>query len=42
MPNTPVFETILTRIKKSDFCIFDDRETETRPNVFIELLNLAK
>ena len=37
MPNTPVFETILTRIKKSDFCIFDDRETETRPNVFIEL-----
>ena len=37
MPNTPVFETILRRIKKSNFCIFDDRETEIRPNVFIEL-----
>lgn len=37
MPNTPIFQTILTRIKKSNFCIFDDRETEVRPNVFIEL-----
>jgi hypothetical protein len=37
MPNGPLFETILERIRASDFCIFDDRETEVRPNVFIEL-----
>lgn len=37
MPNGPVFDTILERIKSSGFCIFDDRETEVRPNVFIEL-----
>ena len=37
MPNGAVFETILRRIARSGFCIFDDRETETRPNVFIEL-----
>lgn len=37
MPNEPVFETILRRIRASHFCIFDDRETEVRPNVFIEL-----
>lgn len=32
-----MFKTILDRIKTCDFCIFDDRETEVRPNVFIEL-----
>lgn len=37
MPNGPVFQTILERIKTSEFCVFDDRETEVRPNVFIEL-----
>jgi predicted nucleotide-binding protein len=37
MPNGPVFETILQRIRGADFCIFDDRETEVRPNVLIEL-----
>jgi len=37
MPNGPVFETILERIRAADFCIFDDRETEVRPNVLIEL-----
>lgn len=36
-PNEPIFDTILGRIQRSDFCIFDDRETETRPNVLIEL-----
>jgi hypothetical protein len=37
MPNGPVFETILGRIRAADFSIFDDRETEVRPNVLIEL-----
>ena len=37
MPNGPVFETILKRIRAADFAIFDDRETEVRPNVLIEL-----
>ena len=37
MPNGPVFETILGRIREADFSIFDDRETEVRPNVLIEL-----
>jgi hypothetical protein len=37
MPNGQIFQTIVRRIRESDFCIFDDRETETRPNVFIEL-----
>jgi hypothetical protein len=37
MPNGPVFETILKRIRAADFSIFDDRETEVRPNVLIEL-----
>ena len=37
MPNGAIFDTILDRIKRSDFCVFDDRETETRPNVLIEL-----
>jgi hypothetical protein len=37
MPNGPVFETILQRIRTADLSIFDDRETEIRPNVLIEL-----
>ena len=37
MPNGPVFDTILGRIRTADFSIFDDRETEVRPNVLIEL-----
>jgi hypothetical protein len=37
MPNGPVFETILERIRAADFSIFDDREAEVRPNVLIEL-----
>jgi hypothetical protein len=37
MPNGPVFETILERIRAADFSIFDDRDTEVRPNVLIEL-----
>ncbi len=37
MPNGPVFATILERIRNTDFSIFDDRETEVRPNVLIEL-----
>jgi predicted nucleotide-binding protein len=37
MPNGSIFETIVRRIGQSDFCIFDDRETEVRPNVLIEL-----
>ena len=37
MPNGPVFETILKRIRAADFSIFDDCETEVRPNVLIEL-----
>jgi len=37
MPNGPVFENILERIRAADFSIFDDRETEVRPNVLIEL-----
>jgi hypothetical protein len=37
LPNGDLFRVILSRIRASAFCIFDDRETETRPNVFIEL-----
>jgi nucleoside 2-deoxyribosyltransferase len=37
MPNGSIFETIVQRIRQSDFCVFDDRETEVRPNVSIEL-----
>lgn len=37
MPNGPVFQTILERMRSSELCVFDDRETEVRPNVFIEL-----
>ena len=37
MPNGSVFENIVERIRQSDFCVFDDRETEVRPNVLIEL-----
>ena len=37
MPNGPVFQTILERIRAADFSIFDDCETEVRPNVLIEL-----
>jgi hypothetical protein len=37
MPNGSIFETIVQRIRESDFCVFDDRETEVRPNVLIEL-----
>ncbi len=37
MPNGAVFETIVQRIRQSDFCVFDDRETEVRPNVLVEL-----
>ena len=36
-PNGPIFQTILERIRKCDFAIFDDRETETRPNTLIEI-----
>lgn len=36
-PNGPVFGVILDRIRKSDFSVFDDRETETRPNTLIEI-----
>jgi hypothetical protein len=36
-PNGPIFQTILDRIRKCDFAIFDDRETETRPNTLIEI-----
>lgn len=31
MPNGSIFETIVRRTGQSDFCIFDDRETEMRP-----------
>lgn len=37
MPNGSIFETIVRRTGQSDFCIFDDRETEMRPKVLIEL-----
>lgn len=36
-PNGSVFGIILDRIRKSDFSVFDDRETETRPNTLIEI-----
>jgi hypothetical protein len=36
-PNGPVFQTILDRIRRCDFAVFDDRETETRPNTLIEI-----
>jgi hypothetical protein len=36
-PNGPVFQTIVDRIRKCDFAVFDDRETETRPNTLIEI-----
>ena len=34
-PNGSVFGIILDRIRKSDFSVFDDRETEARPNTQI-------
>jgi hypothetical protein len=37
MPKGPVFETILERIRTADFSIFDDRDTEIRLNILIEL-----
>ncbi len=37
MRNAQIFDTILRHIKHADFCIFDDRETEVQPNVFIEM-----
>ncbi|MGA2591757.1 MAG: hypothetical protein ABSH32_17735 [Bryobacteraceae bacterium] len=37
MPNGQIFDSILRSIRSANFCIFDDRETETRPNVYIEL-----
>lgn len=36
-PNGPIFQTIIDRIRTCDFAIFDDRETETRPNTLIEI-----
>ena len=36
-PNGPVFQVILDRLRKCDFAVFDDRETETRPNTLIEI-----
>jgi hypothetical protein len=30
------FDDILKKIKSSDFCIFDNRETRDKPNVYIE------
>jgi hypothetical protein len=36
-PNGPIFQTILDRIRRCDFAVFDDRETETRPNTLIEI-----
>ena len=36
-PNGSVFDIILERIQKCDFAVFDDRETETRPNTLIEI-----
>lgn len=36
-PNGSVFGIILDRIRKSDFSVFDDRETEARPNTLIEI-----
>jgi len=35
--NGPIFQTILERIRRCDFAVFDDRETETRPNTLIEI-----
>jgi hypothetical protein len=37
MPNGSVFDTIVQRIRQCDFCVSDDRESEVRPNVLIEL-----
>ncbi len=37
MKTGQILDLILQNIKSADFCIFDDRETETRPNVLIEL-----
>jgi len=36
-PNGSVFQIILDRIGRSDFSIFDDRETEAHPNTLIEI-----
>lgn len=36
-PNGALFQIILDRIRKCDFAVFDDRETETRPNTLIEI-----
>ena len=31
-----IFEDIVRRIKRADFCVFDTRATQGRPNVYIE------
>lgn len=31
-----IFDDLVRRIKKADFCIFDNRATASRPNVYIE------
>jgi hypothetical protein len=32
-----VFEDIVKRVNEADFCIFDNRETRAKPNVYIEV-----
>lgn len=34
--SVPIFDDIVRRIKEADFCIFDNRTTAGRPNVYIE------
>ena len=34
--SVPIFDDIVRRIKEADFCIFDNRGTTGRPNVYIE------
>lgn len=36
-PTGMLFDGIISEIENSDFCLFDTRETENRPNVFIEM-----
>jgi hypothetical protein len=33
----PLFADIIKKLRLSDFAIFDNRETETKPNVYIEI-----
>ena len=35
--NGQILDTIVAKIKTSDFCIFDNRLTESKPNVYIEI-----